>query len=81
MLVNHTLETMPEKYLIAASGMAGLGSSNDIRTRKAADRFYLCGDNVSGTDCGMGLIASRVMLCAAHQAHMALRILSGNYDI
>lgn len=81
MLVNHTLETMPEKYLIAASGMAGLGSSNDIQTRKAADRFYLCGDNVSGTDCGMGLIASRVMLCAAHQAHMALRILSGNYDI
>lgn len=77
MLVNGVLETMPEKYLVAASGMAGLGPANDIRTRKITKRFYLCGDEVSDVAEGMGLVSSRVMLCAAHQAHVVLRILAG----
>ena len=76
MLAGVVLETMPEKYLIAASGMAGLGSANAIRTRRVTDRFYLCGDGVSGVSDGLGLVSSRVMLCAAHQAHMVLRILA-----
>ena len=80
MLVNLTLERMPEKYVVAASGMAGLGSSNDIRTRRVAEKFYICGDGVSDIDDGPGLIAPRVMLCAAHQANMILRILAGRFD-
>ena len=32
-LVNTVLETMPEKFLVAASGMAGYGSGNEISTR------------------------------------------------
>lgn len=76
MLANTVLETMPEKYLVAASGMAGLGSANDIKTRKIMDRFYLCGDGVSDAAEGLGLVSSRVMLCAAHQAHAVLRILA-----
>ena len=35
MLTNLVLEAMPDKYLVAASGMAGMGSSNTIKTRKA----------------------------------------------
>lgn len=77
MLVNLVLETMPEKYLVAASGMAGLGSANDIKTRRVAKRFYLCGDEVSGVGDGIGLVSPRVILCAAHQAQMVLRILAG----
>ena len=77
MLVNLVLETMPEKYLVAASGMAGLGSANDIKTRRVAKRFYLCGDEVSSVGDGIGLVSPRVMLCAAHQAQMVLRILAG----
>lgn len=77
MLTNLVLETMPEKYLIAASGMAGLGSANDIKTRRITDRFYLCGDGVSDVSDDIGLLSSRVMLCAAHQAHIVLRILAG----
>ena len=69
-----------KKYLIAASGMAGLGSANSIRTRKVMERFYLCGDGISGVKDDIGLVAPRVMLCAAHQAQMVLRILSGNYE-
>lgn len=80
MLVNYILEHMPKKYLISASGMAGLGSANNIKTRKIGTHFYLCGDGVSDTANGMGLVSSRVMLCAAHQAHTALRILAGEFD-
>lgn len=77
MLTNLVLEKMPEKYLIAASGMAGFGSPNSIKTRKITEKFYLCGDEVSDVSDGTGLIASRVMICAAHQAHTVLRILNG----
>ncbi|MDO4516303.1 MAG: thiamine biosynthesis protein ThiF [Bacillota bacterium] len=81
MLVNGVLENFPEKYLVAASGMAGLGPANEIRTRKITKRFYLCGDGVSDVADGMGLVSSRVMLCAAHEAHAVLRILAGQHDI
>ena len=77
MLVNTVLERMPEKYLISGSGMAGLGSANDIQTRRLFHRFYLCGDGVSEVSESGGLYAPRVMVCAAHQAHMVLRILAG----
>lgn len=81
MLVNLVLETMTEKYLVAASGMAGLGSANSIRTRKITERFYLCGDEVSDVADGIGLISSRVMLCAAHEAHLILQILAGQVEV
>ena len=80
MLANFVLETWPDKFLVAASGMAGMESANSIRTRKVARRFYLCGDEVSDVADGMGLVASRVMLCAAHQAHMVLRILADQFE-
>jgi len=81
MLVNIVLETMPDKYLVAASGMAGMGSANSIKTRKITKYFYLCGDEVSETSETVSLVASRVMICAAHQAHMVLRILAEEFEI
>ena len=80
MLVNGVLEQLHTKYLIAASGMAGLSSANSIKTRRVMERFYLCGDGVSDVSDDIGLVAPRVMLCAAHQAQMVLRILSGNLE-
>ncbi|MBQ8747625.1 MAG: thiamine biosynthesis protein ThiF [Clostridia bacterium] len=80
MLTNLVLETMPDKYLVAASGMAGMGSANIIQTRKVMSRFYLCGDGASDVQSEGSLVASRVMLCAAHQAHTVLRILAGEFD-
>ena len=77
MLVNWVLAHFPEKYLVAASGMAGMGRANDIRTRKITERFYLCGDETSEVKEQHSLVASRVMVCAAHQAHAVLRILAG----
>ena len=80
MLTNYVLEKMPDKYIIASSGMAGLGSSNEIHTRKITSRFYLCGDEKSDVKDDIGLISSRVMLCAAHQAHMVLRIIANEIE-
>ena len=80
MLTNSVLELLPEKYLVAASGMAGLGSANAIQTRRITDHFYLCGDQISDTAEGLSLIAPRVMLCAAHQAQMVLRILAYEFE-
>ena len=77
MLVNVVLETMPAKYLVAASGMAGFDSGNAIATRKVGKRFYLCGDGRSDVNDGIGLVAPRVMLCAAHQALTAIRLILG----
>ena len=80
MLVNLVLERMPEKYLVAASGMAGFGSANTIQTRRISKRFYLCGDGTSDVQSKGSLIASRVMICAAHQAHTVLRILTEQFE-
>jgi len=80
MLTNYVLEKMPDKYLVAASGMAGLGDANQIKTRKITEHFYLCGDGESDVNEGIGLISSRVMLCAAHEAHVILQILTQNCE-
>lgn len=77
MLTDVVLCSMQGKYLVAASGMAGMGSANDIRTRKITEHFYLCGDEISEIKEQHSLVASRVMVCAAHQAHAVLRILAG----
>ena len=81
MLVNVVLEQLPNCYLVAASGMAGMDSPNTIRTRKITKRFYLCGDEISDVSDTIGLVAPRVMLCAAHQAHTVLRILAGECEV
>ena len=81
MLTNFVLEVMPDKYLVAASGMAGMGSANSIHTRKVTKRFYLCGDEISDVKDGIGLVSSRVMLCAAHQAHMVLRLIANEFEV
>lgn len=80
MLVSGVLEHFPEKYLVAASGLAGLGSANTIQTRRVSRRFYLCGDGTSDSSVGLGLVASRVLVCAAHEANMILRLIAGETE-
>lgn len=80
MLVSGVLEHFPEKYLVASSGLAGLGSANTIQTRRVSQRFYLCGDGTSDSSVGLGLVASRVLVCAAHEANMILRLIAGETE-
>ena len=81
MLVNGVLERLPNCCVVAASGMAGMDTPNTIKTRRVMKRLYLCGDEVSDVADTIGLVAPRVMICAAHQAHTVLRILAGEYEI
>lgn len=75
MLANLVSEKLPNKYYVASSGMAGFGEANVIQTKKFTEHFYVCGDFVSDTQDCVGLVASRVTICAAHQAHKVLQIL------
>ena len=81
MLTNTVLSELPDKYLVAASGMAGMGVTNSIKTRRITSKFYLCGDEMSEVSGGIGLVAPRVALCAAHQAHTVLRILAKQFEV
>ena len=65
------------KIVVSASGMSGLGSANEIITRKVRNNFYLIGDNYSDYEEYSGIMSTRVMLCAAHQANMVLRLILG----
>ena len=81
MLTNTVLSELPDKYLVAASGMAGMGTTNSIKTRRITSKFYLCGDETSEVSDGIGLVAPRVALCAAHQAHTVLRIIAKQFEV
>ena len=80
-LTNTVLPGLPDKYLVAASGMAGMDTPNTIKTRRITSRFYLCGDETSEVSEDIGLVAPRVALCAAHQAHTVLRILAKQFEV
>ncbi|MEJ6455654.1 sulfur carrier protein ThiS adenylyltransferase ThiF [Fusobacterium nucleatum] len=71
------LLTNTNKIVVSASGMAGLGSANEIVTRKIRNNFYLIGDNYSDYEEYLGIMSTRVMICAAHQANMVLRLILG----
>lgn len=79
-MINALLEKCPEKKIVAASGMAGLESSNKIITKRVMKNFYLCGDGVSAAEEGRGLMAPRVDICAGHQANMVLRLITGREE-
>lgn len=81
MLVNGVAERYPEKYIVAASGMSGLHTSNTIQTKRLGKRLYICGDGMSDVDNDGTLFAPRVMLCAAHQANTVLRITAGKFEV
>ena len=57
-----------------------LDDGEDFRDKKVTSKFYLCGDEKSDVADGIGLVSSRVMICAAHQAHTVLRILANNFE-
>ena len=76
-MVIEELLTNKNKIVVSASGMAGLGPANEIVTRKIKDNFYLIGDNYSDYEEYSGIMSTRVMLCAAHQANIVLRLILG----
>lgn len=80
MLVSGVMEAFPTKPIVAASGMAGLDSANAISTVRISKRLYVCGDRATDVEDGLGLFGARVLVCAAHQATMILRLLDGSTE-
>ena len=77
MLLNIVSEKMPDKYIVAASGVAGYGDSNEIKTVRFSSKIFIVGDQRTAAQPGVGLMAPRVGIVAHHQANTVLRILLG----
>ena len=77
MLINVISEKMPDKYIVAASGVAGYGDNNEIRTVRFSSKIFIIGDQKTAAQPGIGLMAPRVGIVAHHQANTVLRILLG----
>ncbi len=77
MLINTVSEKMPEKYIVAASGVAGYGENNEIKTVRFSSKIFIVGDHMTAAQPGVGLMAPRVGIVAHHQANTVLRILLG----
>jgi len=75
MLVNTLLEELPDITIVSGNGMAGVGSCNDIKTIQKMKRLYICGDEKTDVDDGIGLMAPRVMTVAGHQAGQVIRLI------
>jgi sulfur carrier protein ThiS adenylyltransferase len=71
------LTFMPGTGYVGASGLAGYGNNNVIKTKKIHDHVYIIGDETSAAGPGHGLMAPRVGIAAHHQANQILRILLG----
>jgi sulfur carrier protein ThiS adenylyltransferase len=69
MLVETVLTEMDKPIVVSVSGLAGVGKSNSIVTRKINDRHVLVGDGENGVRPGIPLAASRVGVAAYHQAN------------
>ncbi len=76
MIIKTFAENLKGKFLVCASGLAGYGKSNKIKTKKLAKNIFICGDNYTEPSESTGLMAPRVMVAAAHQANKVLEIIA-----
>jgi sulfur carrier protein ThiS adenylyltransferase len=74
MLIENWQELYPEKYLIGASGIAGVGKNELIHTEQIGTLF-LIGDGITEIEDGMYPTAARVAVVANMQANLCLELL------
>lgn len=75
MLVRELLTQCPETTVVSGNGMAGYADANSICTTQMMRRLYVCGDQKTDVGDGMGLMAPRVAVCAAHQANKVIQLI------
>lgn len=75
MLVRELLMQCPKTIVVSGNGMAGYADANEIRTCQVMKRLYVCGDQSTDVGNGIGLIAPRVAICAAHEANKVLQLI------
>ena len=74
MIIETVSERFPDKFIIAASGLAGYGENNALRTRRLGSLF-ICGDETSEVSADLPPLAPRVAIVAAMQANQVLEII------
>ena len=62
----------PNRPVVCASGLSGIGKTEDLRVRNAGN-VYIVGDGE--TDMSMGLCSARVAIAANMQANIAIELL------
>jgi sulfur carrier protein ThiS adenylyltransferase len=75
MILETAAGLLPDTYIVGASGLAGYGDSNSIKTWKMGERIFLVGDLVKAAGPGQGLMAPRVGIAAHHQANLVVSLL------
>lgn len=75
MLVRELLMQCHKTIVVSGNGMAGYADANEIRTCQVMKRLYVCGDQSTDVGNGIGLIAPRVAVCAAHEANKVLQLI------
>jgi len=70
MIVEHYIQS--DKLIVSASGIAGWANSDDLKTHKIKDNFYLVGDLCSEVKADVPPCAPRVSIAAAKQANIIL---------
>ncbi|GAB4254738.1 MULTISPECIES: sulfur carrier protein ThiS adenylyltransferase [Deferrisoma] len=77
MLVETALTRLPGTWIVAASGLAGYGPADAIRTHRVGERLFVVGDLETEARPGVGLMAPRVGVAAHMQANLVLRVVLG----
>jgi sulfur carrier protein ThiS adenylyltransferase len=75
MILEVVKESLTGTYVVGASGLAGYGDSNSIRTWRVGDRIFIIGDLEKSAERGQGLMAPRVGIAASHQANLVVALL------
>ena len=71
-LIEAWCRAFPDRTIVCASGLSGLGNSEAIQVRRAG-KIILCGDET--TDMSAGLCSARVAVVANLQANCAIEVL------
>ncbi len=77
MLISTLLSQCPNMTIVSGSGMAGTQGAETIKTQRVMQRLWVCGDMTTDYTPAVGLLSTRVQLCAAHQAHKVIELISG----
>lgn len=81
MFVDEILSKFTDKFLIATSGMSGMEILPKFGVRKLGRKLFVCGDLQNNDLTNDGLMAPKVMLCAANAANVVLNlIVKGDYE-
>ena len=75
MIIEAVQTDMSGVPLIVASGLAGWGRNDSIRSRKIDDNLYVCGDESQEVSEDNPPLAPRVVIVAAMQANLVVEIL------